>query len=342
MHRLETVSVGEDWKYTLDGKQVTPKVMEDIRAPYPGIWVDGQRLYDTKWSVEGRRRATIPRRSFESEAVYKAYETGDWSAVRRPTPVRPGVVLEAAEEAVHDSTGWLAEVRWSHVFRIITIAHRNGLILARSLDQVEGYAGSFEQLSLEQHLELDQRVFNLAASVDSIRDQVLKGDVLGPYKGTELRIDVRSRTKALWQLPALSFLQGLRNALVHKYQQGVGLDTIIGAPTRRIVTLYPSRLLDVDLRTFEDPGKDYARAHEKVPLRELLDEVMTPLIQYSEWLKKCVDEHHAHDFDRLSELRAARDEAARQVDAHPVDHALKAPLEGVTLSTPPPDVPRRP
>ncbi|WEV76763.1 hypothetical protein O9K63_09100 [Janibacter cremeus] len=342
MQWLETVSAGEDWQYTLDGKQVTPKIMEDIRAPHPGIWVDDQRLYDTEWSVEGRRRGTIPPRSSESEAVYKAYETGDWSAVPRPTPVRPGPALEAAEEAVRDSTGWLAEVRWSHVFRIITIAHRNATTLVASLDRIERQSGPIEQLSLDQHLELDQRIFNLAASVDSIRDQILKGDVLDAYKGTEVRIDVRSHTKALWQLPALSFLQGLRNALVHKYQQGVGLDTIIGVPTRRIITLYPSRLLHVDLRTFEDPGKDYARAHEKVPLRELLDEVMTPLNQYSEWLTKCVDEHHAHDFDRLGELRAARDKAARQVDTHPVDHALKASLEGVTLSTPPPDAPRRP
>lgn len=340
MHRLETVPVGAEWRYTLDGKPVPLRIMEDFRAPHPGIWVDDRRLYDIEWTIQGHRRATIPARSSETESVYDAYETGDWSAVPRPTPVDPGAVLEAAEEAVRGSAGWRAEVRWSHVSRIITIAHRNGLTLARSLDRIEGHAALFEQLSSDQQLELDQCIFNLAASVDSIRDQLLNGNVLDPYKGTGLRVDVRARTQALWQLPALSFLQGLRNALVHKYQQGVGLDTIIGMPARRVVTLYPSRLLDVDLRTFEDPGKDYARAHEKVPLRELLDEAMTPIIEYSGWLKKCVDEHHADDFASLGELLATRDEAVCQVDAQPVDHVVEASLEGVMLSTPPPDVPR--
>lgn len=340
MQRLETIRVGEEWRYTLDGKQVPLRVMEDFRAPHPGIWVDGRRLYDVEWTIQGRHRATIPARSSETESVYQAYETGDWSAVPRPAPVNLGAALEAAEEAVRGSAGWRAQVRWSHVSRIITIAHRNGLTLARSLDKIEGHAAPFEQLSLEQQLELDQRIFNLAASVDSIRDQILNGNVLDPYKGTALGVDVRARTQALWQLPALSFLQGLRNALVHKYQQGVGLDTIIGVPTRRVVTLYPSRLLDVDLRTFEDPGKEYARSHEKVRLLELLDEVMTPIIEYSGWLKECVDEHHAGDFASLGALLAARDEAVRTAGEQPVDHVVKASLEGVTLSTPPPDVPR--
>lgn len=101
----------------------------------------------------------------------------------------------------------------------------------------------------------------------------------------------------------------------------------------RVVTLYPSRLLDVDVRTFPDPGKDYARAHEKVPLRELLNEAMTPLTEYSKWLRTRMDEHHADDFARLDLLLAARAEAKHRVDKQPVDDVVEASLEGITLST---------
>lgn len=154
MQRLETTPVGEEWRYTLDGKHVSLRVMEDFRAPHPGIWVDGRRLYDVEWTIQGRRRATIPARSSETESVYDAYDSGDWSAIPRPTPVQPGAVLEAAEEAVRGSAGWRAKVRWSHVSRIITIAHRNGITLTRSLDRIEGHAAPFEQLSLEQQLDV--------------------------------------------------------------------------------------------------------------------------------------------------------------------------------------------
>lgn len=81
MQRLDAVWTEDGWRYLLDGESVTASVRTSDRAPYPCIWVDGERLYDVEWTVEGQVRATTPPQSPEADAVFDAFDlTSDRSA----------------------------------------------------------------------------------------------------------------------------------------------------------------------------------------------------------------------------------------------------------------------
>lgn len=201
MRRLETSHSNGESKATLDGVPVEVRIEQSIHAPHIGIWIDEEPQYDIEWISDGIVRGAVPSRSRASESVYAAFFKGDWSAIPRPDSAGLIGALRDADEAVKESAGYQARIAWSHVARIVRIAQLNAVELRHELDLAEDSEREFEHLSLEEHVQLDQQVFNLASSVDSIRDQVLKGRELGKLSSHELLGDVQDRTKTLWQVP---------------------------------------------------------------------------------------------------------------------------------------------
>lgn len=342
MRKIEEVWRGGRLHYVLDGAVVDQRVQtfESHRAPHPGILLDHKPLYGVEWWVDGKMKATIPERDAQVEAVYAAFETGDWSAVPSPQSDRPGIRLDRAEEALRDSPGWKAHVRWVQVERIIGITRRNFDDLARTLDEVEDRVASpsMSPLTVEEMLAIDQRMFNTAASLDSFRDQMVRGDILKAYGASDFRSEILTEVRKVWSEPEMAFLRGLRNALVHKYQVGAGLDVEVGGAGGGCVVIYPGRLLTNGPDVFPQAGKDFAAQHRRLPLRQYMQQTVDRSADLGNWLLNRAKQFHAADLRDAAVLEREVQAAVRQEMERPVKATVQ-PLGPFTIHLPPPEAP---
>lgn len=343
MMKLETLHQDGEWEYTLNGEALDKhvKIQQSSRAPHPAITLDGQPLYGVEWWVESQLQAIIPQRCAETEAVYEAFRTGDWSAVPAPHWDHPLGIYQAAEAAVRDSPGRKAQIRWGQIERIINISIQNLGDLTSSLDTIENHAvpPRLNQLSTDELLVIDQRIYNVAASLDSVRDQLLSSEMLRAYKNTAFGTQVEAETKQTWDRPELAFLQGLRNTLVHKYQLGAGLDIEMGGDKGAArVVIHPGALLINWPRTFPQPGKDFAAQHERLDLRSYMMNCVGNVARFGDWIIQGSLEFHSGDCEELARLEEELIAAERQLNDLPVTRTVKA-HGPFTLSYPPPDSP---
>lgn len=329
MKKLEAVLKDGEWEYTLNGEALDNhlKIQENSRAPHPAMTLDGRPLYGVEWWVEGQLKAIIPQRCPEAEAVYKAFRTGDWSAMPAPDWDHPLGVHQAAEAAVRASPGRKAQIRWEQIERIIKISIQNLEDLTTSLDDIENVSvpRRLTQLSTDELLIIDQRIYNVAASLDSVRDQLLSREMLRAYRNTPFGSQVKSETEKTWGHPELAFLQGLRNTLVHKYQIGAGLDIELGGNQGAArVIIHPGTLLVNGPRTFPQPGKDFAAEHKRLDLRKYMINCVTKVARFGDRLMQGSLEFHRGDLEETARLEEKLIIAERRLRGLPVTRTVKA------------------
>lgn len=219
MQRLEAVERDGDWIYLFNGDEVTrASVAQDYRSPHSKILINGEPMFDVEYWVDGVLRDTVPRRSTKTEAVYAAFESGDWSNLAASDVEGPGAglrALSAAEDAVRASCGRRAATRWGSFERMVEIYLKNHTELVQALDMVEGCAASTTTgLSLDDSLLLSQRIYNTVASCDSLRDQTEATLESADYAQTALKESILKESACLWARPEMDFLRSLRNASV--------------------------------------------------------------------------------------------------------------------------------
>lgn len=346
MRKLTLVERHGSMQYLLDGNPVpaNSRIREDARAPHPMFVIGGEPAYGIEWWVDGQLRGVVPERNPDADAVYAAFESGDWSRIPPPDERSPMSSYEFAADAVRDSVGYQAQIRWVHIERVRQLSSLNHGDLIELLDHLENRA-AFDLaagLELNDAMRLDQRLFNVAASYDSLRDQLVKGDVLKAYTGSAFRDEVRSEVDRLWAVPEMAFLQGLRNTLVHMYQVGHGLYIEVGGEAEHArVVIHPRRLLEYGPNTFPQPGKDFAVRHERLNLREYVEAVQLQVTSFSGWLAARVLEHHAADLQVLAKLKSEERVAWERLCAVSAREIVE-PIGKFTIATDAPDAPTPP
>lgn len=346
MQRLEAVERDGDWIYLFNGDEVTrASVAQDYRSPHSKILINGEPMFDVEYWVDGVLRDTVPRRSTKTEAVYAAFESGDWSNLAASDVEGPGAglrALSAAEDAVRASCGRRAATRWGSFERMVEIYLKNHTELVQALDMVEGCAASTTTgLSLDDSLLLSQRIYNTVASCDSLRDQTEATLESADYAQTALKESILKESACLWARPEMDFLRSLRNASVHLYQVGQGMDVEVGkdAAHARIV-IHPGQLLTRPPKSLK-PGKAgylFAEKTERMGLREFVETIRQHATQFASWTLAEARRHHIADLDETGRLQDAYESLFTRIHDQPVKSTLR-PLGPFTIRWDPPEVP---
>lgn len=321
--KIEVSGLGPSTKIQIDGKfqeDTRIEIHEPLSIPFGLVYLNGRRVYDAEFWIDGYRRFTIPPWRELVDIAYSSAESKDWSRIdsivnslgspkmdllRRIA--RLGELIETSQEN-------LMMLRWKSWVRVVSVFRDNARELSVIVDDIENGEGP-PDVNFEFLPRLDRALINYVVSFKFVLDHL---------KWVNSRLPDRPEFGAissgigkLEKVDVVAFASVLRNHLTH----GSVVD-----PTQRMeftdggakLTLnFVPRVLLVEedaKRPYSRPAKRYIENHlDRLSIKEFASDLNRNTLEFCERIMEKISIWHNPEVTQLTQWQNELDHMERRL-----------------------------
>lgn len=308
--RIEVSGMGVSSKIRIDGvfqKDAKVEIHESISLPFGLVYLDGRRVYDSEFWVDGVHKFTIPPWAELVDLAYWSAESKDWSRIDSIVRNLGSPKLDLLRKIVRLS-GLIEESHqqkalrlWQSWGRVISVFQGNARELARIVEDIENN-GRPPDIKFEFLPRLDRALINYVVSFKFVLDHL---------KWVKSRLPDRpefggipSRLGRLEKVDVVAFASILRNHLTH----GSVVDPMqrmeFGEGSAQLtLNLVPRVLLNEEnlKRPYPREARRYIEEHlDHLSIKEFAGDLNKTTLDFCERILENVKTWHAPEMAQLA------------------------------------------